>query len=381
MKLNRRRATLSILASFSARSFAAESAPGVTDREILIGQVAALTGPAAELGIRLRIGMQAYFSAVNAQGGVAGRRIKLVSRDDGYEPDRTAAAARALIGTDRVFALAGSVGTPTGLVLLPILEEAKVPIVGMFTGAQGLREPMNRNVFHVRATYNDETELIVAHLHDTLGLKKIAVFYQDDAYGRAGLAGVERALTKRQLKPVALGTVERNTVAVDKAIQSILPAAPDAIVQISAYKSCAALIKAARAKRYAGQFANVSFVGSKALADELGAAGRGVIVSQVVPSPFHPRSAVVAEYQQHMTQAGEKTFDFTSLEGYISARVLVEGLRRAGQALTRDGLITALETMQNYNMGGYTVDFSPTDHQGGSLTNLTIIGSDGRFLF
>ena len=354
---------------------------GVTDREIVIGQVAALTGPAAELGLRLRAGMQAYFNALNAQGGVNGRRIKLISRDDGYEPDRTVVAAKALIGTDRVFALAGSVGTPTGLALLPILDEAKVPIVGMFTGAQGLREPLNRNVFHVRATYNDETELIVAHLHDTLGLKKIAVFYQDDAYGKAGLAGVERALAKRQLKPVSLGTVERNTVAIDKALQTILPAAPDAIVQISAYKASAALIKAARDKRYPGQFANVSFVGSKALADELAKAGRGVVVSQVVPSPFHARSAVVADYQQHMTQAGDKEFDFTSLEGYISARVLVEGLRRAGPNLTRDGLITALETMQHYNMGGYTVDFSPTDHQGGSLTNLTVIGGDGRFLF
>ncbi len=381
MKLSMRRLAAVLLAAFSGFAAAADPTPGVTDREILIGQVAALTGPAAELGLRLRAGMQAYFSAINAQGGVNGRRIKLVSRDDGYEPDRTVVAAKALIATDRVFALAGSVGTPTGLALLPILDEAKVPIVGMFTGAQGLREPLNRNVFHVRATYNDETELIVAHLHDTLGLKKIAVFYQDDAYGKTGLAGVERALSKRQLKPVSLGTVERNTVTIDKALQAILPAAPDAIVQISAYKASAAFVKAARDKRYPGQFANVSFVGSKALADELGAAGRGVVISQVVPSPFHARSPVVADYQQHMTQAGEKTFDFTSLEGYIGARVLVEGVRRAGPALTRDGLVTALESMQNYNMGGYVVDFSPSDHQGGSLTNLTVIGGDGRFLF
>ena len=381
MNFSRRDFSMTLLAGLSGMSVAAEPTPGVTDREILIGQVAALTGPAAELGLRLKAGMQAYFTAANAQGGIAGRRLKLVSRDDGYEPERTVTAAKALIGTDRVFALAGSVGTPTGLALLPIVEEAKVPLIGMFTGAQALREPLHRQVFHVRATYFDETELIVSHLHDTMGLKKVAVFYQDDAYGKAGLAGVERALAKRQLKPVALGTVERNTVAVDKAIQSILPAAPDAIVQISAYKSCAALIKAARAKRYPGQFANVSFVGSKALADELGNAGRGVVVSQVVPSPFHARSVVVTEYQQHMTQAGDKAFDFTSLEGYIGARVLVEGLRRAGSALTRDSLIAALETMHNYNMGGFTVDYSPTDHQGGNLTNLTVIGGDGRFLF
>ena len=352
---------------------------GVTDKEVLIGQFAAVSGPAALLGTRMQVGMQAYFASVNAQGGVNGRQIKLVTRDDGYEPEKAAAAVKALINDDKVFALAGSVGTPTGLAALPIVTEEKIPLVGMFTGAQALREPFNRNIFHVRASYFDETERIVQHL-TTLGIKKIAVFYQNDAYGKAGLEGVERALTRRQLKPAATATVERNSVDVAKALETIVKAEPEAVVQVSAYKSCAALIKAARAKGYAGQFFNVSFVGSKALADELGDAGQGVVISQVVPFPYAPASPVVREYQAHMTAAGQKEFDFSSMEGYLTAKVLVEGLRRAGRNLTRESLVNGLEAMRDVNFGGFTVNYSPKDHQGSNYTDLTIIGRGGRFV-
>ena len=357
----------------------AQAQNGVTDKEVLIGQFAAVSGPAALLGTRMQVGMQAYFASVNAQGGVNGRQIKLVTRDDGYEPEKAAAAVKALINDDKVFALAGSVGTPTGLAALPIVTEEKIPLVGMFTGAQALREPFNRNIFHVRASYFDETERIVQHL-TTLGIKKIAVFYQNDAYGKAGLEGVERALTRRQLKPAATATVERNSVDVAKALETILKAEPEAVVQVSAYKSCAALIKAARGKGYAGQFFNVSFVGSKALADELGDAGQGVVISQVVPFPYAPASPVVREYQAHMTAAGQKEFDFSSMEGYLTAKVLVEGLRRAGRNLTRESLVNGLEGMRDVNFGGFTVNYSPKDHQGSNYTDLTIIGRGGRFV-
>lgn len=352
---------------------------GVTDREILIGQFAAISGPAAQLGQRMQLGMQTYFTAVNAQGGVHGRTIRLITRDDGYEPEKAAAAAKALIQDDKVFALAGSVGTPTGLAALPILTEAQVPLVGMFTGAQALREPFNRQVFHVRASYFDETERIVQHL-TTLGIKKIAVFYQNDAYGKAGLEGVTRALTKRQLKAVATATVERNSVDVAQSLETLIKSEPEAIVQISAYKSCAALIKLARSKSYGVQFFNVSFVGSRALADELGDAGQGVVISQVVPFPYAQNTPVVRDYQQRMTEAGQKDFDFSSLEGYLTARVLVEGLRRAGKNLTRDGLINALESMHDVNFGGFTINYSPKDHQASNFTDLTIIGRGGKFM-
>ena len=352
---------------------------GVTDREVLIGQFAALTGPAAQLGKRMQAGMQAYFTQVNAQGGVNGRTIKLVARDDGYEPAKAVESVKALINDDKVFALAGSVGTPTGLAALPIVTAEKVPLVGMFTGAQGLREPFNRNIFHVRASYFDETERIVQHL-TTLGIQKIAVFYQNDAYGKAGLEGVERALARRQMKPVATGTVERNSVDVSQSLDTILKAAPEAVVQISAYKSCAAFIKGARAKGYGGQFFNVSFVGSQALADELGPAGQGVVISQVVPFPYIASSQIVRDYQQHMTAAGDKACDFSSMEGYLTAKVLTEGLRRAGRALTRDSLIAGLESMREVNLGGFMVNYSAKNHQGSGFTDLTLIGRDGRFI-
>lgn len=369
---------LALLALVIVSTFASAE-NGVTDKEILIGQFAAITGPAAQLGQRMQLGMQAYFTAVNAQGGVHGRAIKLITRDDGYEPEKAVTAVKALIHDDKVFALAGSVGTPTGLAALPILTEAQIPLVGMFTGAQALREPFNRYVFHVRASYFDETERIVQHL-TTLGIKKIAVFYQNDAYGKAGLEGVTRALNKRQLKPVSTATVERNSVDVTQTLETLLKSEPEAIVQISAYKSCAALIKQARAKGYGGQFFNVSFVGSRALADELGDAGQGVVISQVVPFPYAQGSPIVREYQQRMTEAGQKDFDFSSLEGYLTARVLVEGLRRAGKNLSRDGLIAGLESIHDVNMGGFTINYSAKDHQASNFTDLTIIGRGGKFM-
>jgi len=375
MKLSQKLAALVLVYS----SCVAQAENGVTDREILIGQFAAISGPSAQLGLRMQLGMQAYISAVNAQGGVNGRAIKLVTRDDGYEPEKAAAAVKALIHEDRVFALAGSVGTPTGLAALPILSEEQVPLVGMFTGAQALREPFNRNVFHVRASYFDETERIVQHL-TTLGIKKIAVFYQNDAYGKAGLEGVTRALGKRQLKSVSTATVERNTVDVAAAVETLVKSEPEAIVQIGAYKACAALIKQARAKGYGGQFFNVSFVGSRALADELGDAGQGVVISQVVPFPFAQGIPIVREYQLRMTEAGQKDFDFSSLEGYLTARVLVEGIRRAGKNLSRDALIAGLESMHDVNLGGFTITYGGKDHQGSNFTDLTIIGRGGKFI-
>ena len=367
-----------MLAVFGLVAQAAEV--GITESEIRIGQFAAQTGPAAELGKRMQLGILAHFNAVNSAGGINGRKITLISRDDGYEPEKAAAAVKALIEEDKVFALIGSVGTPTTLAAVPAMNAAGIPLVGPFTGAQALREPFNRNVFHVRASYFDETERIVQHL-STVGIKKIAVFYQNDSYGKAGLEGVMRALAKRNLKPAATVTVERNSVDVAAPLAEILKASPEAVIQISAYKSCAALIKQARAKTYGGQFFNVSFVGSKALAEELGDASTGVSISQVVPFPYTPSSAVVLEYQQRMTEAGNKDFDFSSMEGFLAAKVLTEGLRRAGgKNLSRDDLTTALESLRDYNMGGFTVSYSPKSHEGSHYTDMTIVGRGGKFM-
>ena len=353
--------------------------PGVTPTTIVLGQSAAFSGPASELGTEMRAGALAYFQAVNTAGGVNGRKIELRSLDDGYEPDRAAANTKKLID-DGVFLLFGYVGTPTSNASKPIFTAARVPFVGPFTGAESLRNPLNRYIFNIRASYFDETDKIVGQLTGQT-LDRIAVFYQNDDYGKAGLTGVERAMQKRGLKIVATGTVERNAVDVAGAVKAIGTFEPQAVVMISAYKSCAAFIKAMRAAGYNPQFMNVSFVGSKALAHETGPEGRGVGISQVVPFPWNLSATVVKEYQ-HLLEAstGKQDYSFTSLEGFIAAKALVEGLRRAGNDLNREKFITAMESIRDLDLGGYWITFTPTNHNGSKFVELTVIGKDERFL-
>lgn len=351
-------------------------AQGVSADTILIGQSAALSGPAQELGKEMKSGAEAYFDVINKSGGINGRKIKLISIDDGYEPDKAAANTKKLINDDKVLALFGYVGTPTSNASLPILTEAKVPFIGAFTGAQSLREPFNRYVFNVRGSYFDETEQIVGHLVQQ-GIKKIAVFYQNDAYGKAGLAGVERAMKKRMLDIAVTATVERNTTDVSAAVAALAKSNTDAIIMISAYKSCAAFIKSMKLAGALQQFWNVSFVGSKALSNELGEDGRGVQISQVVPFPWSDVNPIVREYQKRI--GGRELYSFTSLEGYIAAKVLVEGLKRAGKNPTRESLVDGLASMGKVDLGGFTVNYTPTNHNGSSYVDLTIISRAGTF--
>ena len=355
----------------------AQAVPGVTPTTVLLGESAAFTGPAQQLGIQMRDGMMLWFNHVNAQGGVHGRSIRLVTRDDGYESDRAAENTRKLIEADRVFALAGYVGTPTSKASLPVFTKAKVPFVGPFTGAELLRTPLNPYVFNVRASYYNETDAIVEQLLTT-GSKRFAVFYQNDSYGLAGLTGVQIAVRKRGGEIVATGTVERNTVDVAKAIKAILPKRPDAVIMISAYKSIAAFIKMARKDGYDGQFYNVSFVGSTALANELGNEGAGVAISQVVPFPWSLSVPVVEEFNK-LAKKAKVDVNFSSLEGFLVAKVTVEGLRRAGRNLTRERFMNALESMHDVDFGGFAVSYSPTNHNGSMYVDLTIIGRDGGF--
>ena len=360
-----------------ATSAACAQAVGVTSNSILLGESAAFTGPAQQLGIQMRDGMLLWFNHVNAQGGVHGRTLRLVTRDDGYESERAAENTRKLIESDRVFALVGYVGTPTSKASLPVFTKAKVPFVGPFTGAELLRTPVNPYVFNVRASYYNETDAIVEQLLTT-GSKRFAVFYQNDSYGLAGLTGVQIAVRKRGGEIVATGTVERNTVDVAKAIKAILPKRPDAVIMISAYKSIAAFIKTAKKDGYDGQFYNVSFVGSTALANELGNEGVGVAISQVVPFPWSLSVPVVEEFNK-LAKKAKVDVNFSSLEGFLVAKVSVEGLRRAGRNLTRERFMNALESMHDVDFGGFAVSYSPTNHNGSMFVDLTIIGRDGGF--
>ena len=361
-----------------AGSSAALALPALAqNNRIVLGQSAAFSGPAAQLGIQLNMGAKIFFNALNASGGVNGSTVELRTLDDGYEPDRCKANTEKFIKDD-VFALFGYVGTPTCLAALPQVVDSKIPFFGPFTGAEALREPFHKSVFHLRASYYDETALIVRQL-TALGLKKIAVFYQNDAYGKAGLEGVTRALKAQDLAPVALGTVERNTVNVAQAVKDIAAKMPDAVVQIGAYKSCAAFIREARKAGYGGTFFNVSFVGTQALADELGKEARGIVVSQVMPFPFSTTTAISREYLEAVRKSGgEAQPNYSSMEGYLAAKVLTEGLKRAARNPSREQLISALETIHNGNFGGFSVEFGPKDHVASRFVDLSMLTEDGK---
>lgn len=369
---------IAVLAAALAWPFAAGAQDGITPTSVVIGQSAAFTGPAAQLGVQMRDGAKLWFDQVNAQGGVHGRQIVLRTRDDRYEANLAAENTKKLIHEDRVFALFAYVGTPTSQASLPIFTEAKVPFVAPFTGAELLRQPFNRYIFNVRASYYDETEAIVDHLY-RIGARKIAVFHQADSYGQAGLDGTTRALTKRQLKVHATGTVQRNSTEVTEAVRTLNSSQPDAVVMISAYTSTAEFVRQMKKAGSIASFYTVSFVGSKALADALGDEGHGVTISQVVPFPWSPLTPVVREYLD-LARRSQVDINFSSLEGFIAAKVLVEGLRRAGKELTRERLIASLESMSNVDLGGYGVAFSPTNHSASKFVELSMIGKNGKFV-
>jgi branched-chain amino acid transport system substrate-binding protein len=369
-----RRQLLSSLAGLGLSPFAQAQ----SEKPLVLGQSAPFSGASEQLGILYNQGARLYFDALNAKGGVNGRQVELKRLDDGYDPDRCAANTKQFI-TEGVFALFGYVGTPTTLAALPLATEAKIPLFAPYTGAQSLRDPYNRYVIHLRASYFDETAAIIKQT-TSVGIKKIAVFYQNDSFGKAGLEGVVRAMVPMNLKPVAAGTVERGSSDVAQALKDILAKSPEAIVQIGTYKACATFVRLARQAGYVGNFYNISFVGTQALSDELGALARGVVVSQVMPYPYSAGTPLAAEYLAAMHASGlvATSPSYSSMEGYIAAKVFTEGLRRAGKGATREGFINAVQSIQNYNMGGMTMDFGPQKNTGSSFVEMTLLTEDGK---
>jgi ABC-type branched-subunit amino acid transport system substrate-binding protein len=353
---------------------------GVTPGGIKLGQAAVFDGPAAPLGVGMRLGLRAAFEEANRAGGVNGRKIEFITRDDGYEPNRSLEAVKQLIEQDKVFALVGPVGTPTTVATMPVAEQAEVPMIGPFTGAEALRVPFRPWLINLRASYFQETEEMVERLTKDLGVSKIAIFFQDDAFGRAGLAGVQKAMDKRAMKLVAEGTYERNTTAVRSALLTIRGAAPEAIIMVGAPAPCAEFIKLARQIKLEATFVNISFVGADALAAALGDKGAGVIVTQVVPLPTDTAIPLVAKYQ-----AALKTVDsgaapgFISLEGYAVGRLMLEALQRAGADPDRKKLIGAIQGMSSLDLGGLKLAFGPQNHQGSNQVFVTVLGADGQF--
>jgi ABC-type branched-subunit amino acid transport system substrate-binding protein len=369
-----------VAGSSFALAGAANAENGVTPNEIVFGQAAALKGPAAALGTGMKEGIEAAFNEVNKKGGVHGRKLRLISRDDGYEPDKSIAATKRLIEQDKVFALIGPVGTPTSKATQPIATAAGVPFIGPFTGAGFLRNPKLANVINVRASYGEETEAWVAHLTKDLNIKKIAILYQDDAFGRVGLAGVQKAMKKRGLKLAAQGTYKRNTTAVKTALLEIRRASPQAVVMVGAYKPCAAFIKLSHKIGFNPVFVNISFVGSAALARELGPDGKGVVISQVVPFPWDASRKVVADYQAAIKARNPAAKpEFVSLEGYLVGRLAVAGLQKAGANPTREGLLKAIKVPGQFDFGGLKMSFGPDQNQGLHHVFMTEIQEDGTF--
>lgn len=353
---------------------------GVTSNSVTFAQVAAFEGPASALGIGMRLGINAAFEEANAAGGVHGRMLKLDTMDDGYEPDRSASLVKGIVEGNDHIGLIGAVGTPTSSATQPIATEANVPFIGPFTGAGFLRDASHGNIFNVRATYAAETEAWIKHLVDEQGMESIALLYQDDGFGRVGLKGVTAALEKRGMTLAAEGTYTRNTIAVKKALLSIRKAKPDAVVMVGAYKPVAEFIKLARKMKMDATFVNISFVGSDALSTELGDAGQGVIISQVVPFPWDMSIPLVAQYSEALKAAdADAKPGFVSLEGYMVGRLAIDGLQAAGAELTRENFLAAMNGLTNVDLGGVTMTYGDGDNQGMDDVFLTRINADGSF--
>ncbi|RKT59472.1 amino acid/amide ABC transporter substrate-binding protein (HAAT family) [Azonexus fungiphilus] len=379
MKFLKRLGAAAVIA-LSASSWADN---GITDTTVTLGMSAPFSGPNGAYGEDMRQTVERYFDQVNKGGGINGRKLQLVALDDGYETERTVANTRTLINDKKVFALLSFYGSsPTTEAMNTVFGPAGVPLVGTISGAATLRQPISANpnsrlMFHVRASYADETEAIVNQMV-SIGLRSIAVFYQNDGFGKAGLEGVAAALKKHNLAPSAVGTVERNSLDVNAAVQAIAKSNPQAVVMVTLYKPTAAFVRAMKRAGQNPMFMTLSPVGTEQLVQELGPEARGIGISQVVPYPWNDIVPVVRDYQKLAAKAG--SYSYYGLEAYLTARTMVEGLRRAGRDLSRDKLISSLESISNVDFGGYRVNYSPTARHGSRFVELTVIGPGGKVL-
>ncbi|SFJ83719.1 amino acid/amide ABC transporter substrate-binding protein, HAAT family [Desulfomicrobium apsheronum] len=360
---------------------------GVTDTEVTFGSSLALQGHAGYLGQETLRGAMSYLQHVNEQGGVHGRAIRVITRDDSYDPPKCLDNTQRFLIEDQVFGLFCYVGTPTAVKILPLVEEAQVPLLGMFTGANALREPFMPYLINVRASYYQETNAAVEHLVQDLKLTRIAVFYQYDAFGFDGLTGTELALKRFGLEPVARGSYVRGTHDISEGLERIRESGAEAVVMIGTSDPCANFIRKSLENEYSPIFYMVSFVGAKELSRNLLQSetnGLDVIMSQVVPPPIS-RDGTVAESAEEFVRLLEKYFpgeepNFVGFEGYINAKVLVEGLRRAGRNLSRKSFLEAITSMTNFSLGGDVgLTFGPLDHQGMDKVYFTRL-QDGRFI-
>lgn len=344
-----------------------QNIPGVTEKTVLIGSCSALEGPSHSLGMETVTGASAYFSLINDEGGVNGRKLKLISYDDSYDPAKTQLCFERLLG-DNVFAMGLFVGTPTAVKYVPLAENNKIPLIGLFTGAQTLYAPLRHWIVNVRASYYDETREQIEGVWDKLAYRKIGVIYPEDAFGTAVLGGVTEALKSRGAQTVAVGSYERQTANVGGAIDTVRAASPQAVVIVGPPNTVAPILKQSHAKNWRPLFLTVSFVGTDELVLQAGDDAEGMVITQVVPPYYLTDLKGVALYRRTLSKyAPSARPNFVSLEGFVDAMVIVEGLKRAGKELTRDGLIRGIESIHEEDLGlgpQLKLNYSAKSHKG-----------------
>ncbi|QID18172.1 ABC transporter substrate-binding protein [Nitrogeniibacter mangrovi] len=372
--------SLLALAASALFSFSAHADPGVTDTSIHLGMSSPFSGPNGEYGITMRTGVEAALAEVNAKGGVNGRKITLTALDDGYETERSVANTHKLIENDKVFALIAYYGSSPTTAAMKVFSAAQVPLVGTISGAGTLRDPVNRYMFNLRASYADETAAIVKHLLG-IGITNIAVFYQDDGFGKSGLDGVTRTLAEHDLKPSAVAAIARNATDASAAVKTIAAANPQAVVMVTLLKPTAAFVTAMHAAGQQPQFVTLSPIGADLLVKDMGAdKARGIGITQVMPYPWNDALPLVRDYR-HAIGVVDKTAEpsYYGLEGYVAGRVMIEALKRINGEPTREKLVAALEQAP-IDLKGFRVQFTPDNHSGSRFVELTILGRNGQIL-
>jgi ABC-type branched-subunit amino acid transport system substrate-binding protein len=370
---------LGSMAALTLPSTASAQVPGVTADSITLSQSTALTGPLGDLGQDEHKGAMVYFDALNARGGVHGRKINLVSKDDAYNVAKTLENINAIIAANDTFALFGTFGTPNNAALIPLAQKAGLPVLMPFTGAPSVRKANMEGVFNLRASYADEAEKLVQHV-TTIGFQKVAIAYQNNSFGKEVLAAATASLEERKLKPVAVASVENDASDAVTATATLMAAAPDAVILALAGKPTIEVIKAVNKQHKGLQLYALSVLASPANLKALGPDGVGVAISQVVPFPSRGSLPLVREYQSAMTAAGQTEFSHLSLEGYMNAKVVAEALRRAGPKPTREGLVSAMQSMKDYDLGGLVVNFSKGAASASRLVELTVVGNRGNLV-
>lgn len=357
----------------------ASAEPGVSSDSIQLGQSLALSGPLGDLGQEVLRGSKVYFDALNARGGVNGRRINLVSLDDSYEVEKSVANVEGLIAGDATFALFGTFGTPNNEALIPIARKAGLPVLAPYSGASSIRSKSIKGVFNVRASYADELERLFDHL-GTVGVKKIAVAFQNNTFGKEALATIKSVTERRKMHMLISVPVEDNSIDAVLAAGKLVDSQPEAVVLALAGKPGVEVIKGVIQRRRGLAVYGLSVLATPANLKAMGADGAGVTITQVVPYPMNAALGLVREYQQAMKAAGFNEFTHMSLEGYINAKVVAEGLSRAARPLTRAGLVAAMEGMSNHNLGGLPISFGNGSNSGLNYVELTMVNSQGKLI-